>query len=77
VTRNMADPLKRTYEATPAPKIVIAVGDCGQDCGVFAAGYGVYGPVSAVIPVDAAVPGCPPAPAFILAGILAALEKHS
>ena len=75
VTRNMADPLKRTYDATPAPKIVVAVGDCARDCGVFAGGYGVVGPVSSVVPVDVVVPGCPPTPRAILAGILAALEK--
>ncbi|OGG51199.1 MAG: hydrogenase [Candidatus Handelsmanbacteria bacterium RIFCSPLOWO2_12_FULL_64_10] len=75
VTRNMADPLRRTYEATPDPKIVVAVGDCARDCGVFAGGYGVVGPVSAVVPVDVVVPGCPPTPGAILAGILAALQK--
>jgi Ni,Fe-hydrogenase III small subunit len=76
VTRNMADPLKRTYDATPAPKIVVAVGDCARDCGVFAGGYGVVGPVSAILPVDAVVYGCPPEPRAILLGILAALEKR-
>ena len=76
VTRNMADPLKRTYDATPAPKIVVAIGDCAHDCGVFAGGYGVVGPVSAILPVDAVVQGCPPAPREILLGIFAALEKH-
>jgi Ni,Fe-hydrogenase III small subunit len=77
VTRNMADPLKRTFEATPAPKIVVAIGDCAHDCGVFANGYGVAGPVSSILPVDAVVHGCPPAPRQILLGILAALEKQS
>jgi Ni,Fe-hydrogenase III small subunit len=77
VTRNMADPLKRTYDATPAPKIVVAIGDCAHDCGVFAGGYGVVGPVSAILPVDAVVHGCPPAPREILLGIFAALEKRS
>lgn len=76
VTRNMADPLKRTYEATPAPKLVVAVGDCARDCGVFAGGYGVFGPVSAVVPVDVVVAGCPPTPQMILSGILAALQKR-
>jgi Ni,Fe-hydrogenase III small subunit len=76
VTRNMADPLKRTYDATPAPKLVVAVGDCAFDCGVFAGGYGVVGPVSAVLPVDAVVSGCPPEPWAILQGILAALQKR-
>ena len=76
VTRNMADPLKRTYDATPAPKIVVAIGDCARDCGVFAGGYGVVGPLSTILPVDAVVRGCPPEPRAILLGILAALEKH-
>jgi Ni,Fe-hydrogenase III small subunit len=76
VTRNMADPLKRTYEATPDPKLVVAVGDCARDCGIFAGGYGVLGPVSAVVPVDVVVAGCPPTPQMILSGILAALEKR-
>ena len=76
VTRNMADPLKRTYDATPAPKIVVAIGDCAHDCGVFAGGYAVVGPVSAILPVDAVVHGCPPEPRAILLGILAALEKQ-
>lgn len=76
VTRNMADPLKRTYDATPDPKIVVAVGDCAHDCGLFAGGYGVIGPVSAVVPVDVAVAGCPPTPQMILHAILAALEDR-
>jgi Ni,Fe-hydrogenase III small subunit len=76
VTRNMADPLRRTYDATPDPKIVIAVGDCAKDCGIFAGGYGVAGPVSAIIPVDVVVPGCPPAPRAILSGILQALRVY-
>jgi Ni,Fe-hydrogenase III small subunit len=74
VTRNMADPLKRTYDATPNPKFVIAVGDCAKDCGIFAGGYGVVGPVSSVVPVDVIIGGCPPSPRDILAGILKALE---
>jgi Ni,Fe-hydrogenase III small subunit len=74
VTRNMADPLKRTYDATPAPKFVVAVGDCAKDCGIFAGGYGVFGPVSSVVPVDVVVPGCPPTPRSIVAGILKALD---
>ena len=77
VTRNMADPLRRTYEATPDPKFVVAVGDCAKDCGIFAGGYGVVGPVSAIIPVDVVVPGCPPHPRAILAGILKALQSRS
>jgi Ni,Fe-hydrogenase III small subunit len=76
VTRNMADPLRRTYEATPAPKIVVAVGDCARDCGIFAGGYGVFGPVSSVVPVDVVVGGCPPTPQMILSGILSALTER-
>jgi len=76
VTRNMEEPLKRTYDAAPAPKIVVAIGDCAHDCGVFSGGYGIAGPVSAILPVDIVVLGCPPTPQQILLGILAALEKQ-
>lgn len=76
VTRNMVDPLKRTYEATPEPKMVVAVGDCARDCGIFAGGYGVFGPLSAVIPVDVIIPGCPPAAHMILSGLLEVLGKR-
>ena len=76
VTRNMLVPLRKTWEATPDPKLVVAVGDCANDCGVFAGSYAVAGRVQDVIPVDAVVPGCPPAPADILRGILAALGRE-
>ena len=66
VTKNMAVPLAKTYEATPAPKVVIALGDCALDCGVFRGAYGVEGAVRDVVPVDVEVPGCPPDPAVIL-----------
>jgi len=69
VTRNMAEPLRRTYEAVPAPKLVVAVGDCARDCGVFKGAYGVTGAVRDVLPVDAEVPGCPPRPEEIVAAI--------
>jgi Ni,Fe-hydrogenase III small subunit len=69
VTRNMADPLRVTYEAMPAPKRVIALGDCARNCGVFAGAYGVQGAVSDVIPVDAEVHGCPPSPEDIVAAL--------
>lgn len=75
VTRNMAEPLRLTYEATPDPKIVIAIGDCAHNCGVFKGSYAVAGSVAEIIPVDVVVPGCPPEPADILRGILTAIER--
>src|SRR5256886_16045808 len=75
VTRNMEIPLLKTYEATPDPKIVVAVGDCARTCGVFRGSYAVVGSVDAVIPVDVFVSGCPPEPADILRGILTALDR--
>jgi Ni,Fe-hydrogenase III small subunit len=76
VTRNMAEPLRRTWEATPAPKFVIAVGDCGRDGGIFAGSYAVVGGVADVIPVDAVIPGCPPSPKALLAGLLDAIGRN-
>ena len=73
VSRHMEVALLRTYDATPDPKLVVAVGDCGVCGGMFGTGYATTGPVGSVIPVDVIVPGCPPAPARILAGILTAL----
>ena len=75
VTRNMEVPLRKTYEATPDPKLVVAVGDCAKTCGVFKGSYAVIGSIDKVIPVDVFVPGCPPEPADILRGILAALDR--
>lgn len=75
VTRNMEVPLLKTYEATPDPKVVVAVGDCAQTCGVFRGSYAVVGSVDAVIPVDVFVAGCPPEPADILRGVLTALDR--
>jgi len=75
VTRNMEIPLRKTYEATPDPKLVVAVGDCARTCGVFQGSYAVVGSVDAVVPVDVFVAGCPPEPADILRGILAALDR--
>jgi Ni,Fe-hydrogenase III small subunit len=69
VTRNMADPLRKTYEATPGPKRVVAVGDCALNCGVFAGGHGVEGAVGDVVPVDVEVPGCPPTPEVLIAAL--------
>ena len=75
VTRNMAEPLRRTYDATPDPKIVIAIGDCAINCGVFKDSYAVIGGVDKVLPVNVFVPGCPPEPVDILRGILSALDR--
>jgi Ni,Fe-hydrogenase III small subunit len=75
VTVNMAAPLLKTWEATPDPKLVVAVGDCARTCGVFRGSYAVAGSVDQIIPVDAFVDGCPPEPADILRGILAALGR--
>jgi Ni,Fe-hydrogenase III small subunit len=75
VTRNMEVPLRKTYDATPAPKIVVAVGDCAKTCGVFKGSYAVAGSVDQTIPVDVYVQGCPPEPADILRGILTALDR--
>jgi Ni,Fe-hydrogenase III small subunit len=73
VTKNMREALLRTYEAAPAPKWVIAAGTCALDGGVFARSYACAGGVSAVIPVDIHIPGCPPSPAALLKGLLALL----
>jgi Ni,Fe-hydrogenase III small subunit len=70
VTLNMREALQRTYAATPAPKWVIAVGDCGAGCGVFANSYACVGGVSRVIPVDLVIRGCPPTPTQLLQGLL-------
>jgi len=77
VTRNMEVPLRKTYEATPAPKLVVAIGDCARTCGVFKGSYAVAGSVDQIVPVDAFVDGCPPEPGDILRGILAALGRPS
>jgi Ni,Fe-hydrogenase III small subunit len=75
VSRHMEVALRRTYDATPDPKLVVAVGDCGACGGIFGAGYASCGAVANVIPVDVVVPGCPPSPTRILAGILAAISS--
>ena len=66
VTKNMAGPLLKTYEAMPEPRLVISLGDCAHDCGVFRGGYGVQGAVDDVLNVDVHVPGCPPHPEAII-----------
>ena len=73
VSRNMEQALRIAYEAMPDPKLVVAVGDCGNDGGIFGESYATCGGVSKVIPVDVTVPGCPPPPAAILQGILTAV----
>jgi Ni,Fe-hydrogenase III small subunit len=73
VSRHMETALKRTYDATPEPKLVVAIGDCGCTGGIFGESYASRGRVSNVIPVDVAVPGCPPTPLAIIQGILTAI----
>jgi Ni,Fe-hydrogenase III small subunit len=75
VSQHMAVALRRTYDATPDPKLVIAMGDCGCTGGIFGESYASCGRVSNVIPVDVAVPGCPPSPTRILAAILTAISR--
>jgi Ni,Fe-hydrogenase III small subunit len=77
VSRHMEQALRIAYDATPDPKLVVAVGDCGCTGGVFGKSYASRGPVEAVIPVDVAVPGCPPAPVDILRGILTAVAVRT
>lgn len=76
VTKNMEIALKRAYEATPEPKLVVAVGDCGCDGGIFGESYASCGSVANVIPVDVAVPGCPPTPLALLQAIVTAITPQ-
>ena len=75
VARNMEEALKRTFDAIPAPKLVVAIGDCGCTGGIFGESYASCGRVANVIPVDVAVPGCPPTPLALLQGILTAISS--
>jgi Ni,Fe-hydrogenase III small subunit len=77
VTRNMREALERTYNATPDPKWVVAVGDCARDGSVFAGSYAVVGGVSTAVPVDLHIGGCPPRPEQLLKGLLALLDGES
>ena len=77
VSKHMEVALRRTYEATPDPKLVVAIGDCACTGGIFGESYASRGRISNVIPVDVAVAGCPPRPIQILSGILSALEHSS
>jgi Ni,Fe-hydrogenase III small subunit len=74
VSRNLETALKRTYDATPSPKWVVAMGDCGCNGGIFGESYASCGRISNVVPVDVEVPGCPPDPVTLLQGILAAVS---
>ncbi|MDR6291868.1 Ni,Fe-hydrogenase III small subunit [Inquilinus ginsengisoli] len=76
VTHNMREALERTYTATPAPKWVVAVGDCAAGSGLFADSYATVGGVAAVLPVDLHIRGCPPDPTALLKGLLALLERR-
>src|SRR5262245_19783300 len=77
LTKNMREALERTYNSTPDPKWVVAVGDCAANGGVFAGSYAVTGGVKDVIPVDLHIRGCPPRPVQLLQALLALLEKQS
>ncbi|MGH6665653.1 MAG: NADH-quinone oxidoreductase subunit B family protein [Pseudolabrys sp.] len=77
VTKNMREALLRTYNATPDPKWIVAVGDCAVDGGVFAHSYAVAGGVKDIVPVDLHISGCPPSPTKLLKGLLALLEHVS
>ncbi|MFG1211092.1 NADH-quinone oxidoreductase subunit NuoB [Xanthobacter flavus] len=74
VAKNMAEALKRTYDATPGPKWVVAAGDCAINGGIFAGSYAVTDGAGAVVPVDLKIPGCPPTPVDLLTGLLALLK---
>jgi Ni,Fe-hydrogenase III small subunit len=76
VARHMEEALRRTYDATPEPRLVVAVGDCGCDGGIFGESYASCGRIANVIPVDAVVPGCPPPPLEILRTILGVVRRR-
>ena len=74
VTKHMAIALRRTYDATPEPRLVIAAGECACGRGIFGESYATLGAVDKLLPIDVAIPGCPPSPTALLQGILAALR---
>ncbi|WER47917.1 formate hydrogenlyase [Cupriavidus sp. WKF15] len=76
VSRHMEEALRRTYAATPEPRLVVATGDCACTGGIYGESYASCGRVANVIPVDLAVPGCPPPPIEILRGILNAVRRR-
>jgi Ni,Fe-hydrogenase III small subunit len=75
VTKNMQDALKKTYDAMPHPKWVVAVGDCAIDGGCFAGSYAVIGSASQIVPVDLVVQGCPPSPSSILRSLVSLMRQ--
>jgi len=77
VTRNMAYAVTATFEAVPAPKLVVAVGACGCSGGIFGSSYAVAGSVGDLLPVDGYIPGCPPTPAMLVSGILEVLRRYN
>jgi Ni,Fe-hydrogenase III small subunit len=77
VAKNMEIALKRAYDATPEPKLVVAVGDCGCTGGIFGESYACCGRVSNVIPVDVGISGCPPTPLQLMQGILLAIAPEA
>jgi Ni,Fe-hydrogenase III small subunit len=77
VSLNMREALQRTWAATPAPKWVVGVGGCALDGGLFAGSYACAGGVGAVLPVDLHIPGCPPTPAALLAGLITLIEANA
>jgi Ni,Fe-hydrogenase III small subunit len=77
VSKHMAIALERTYEATPDPKLVVAIGDCGCTGGIYGESYASLGRVANVVPVDVEVRGCPPTPVDLLRGILAAVRTRA
>jgi NADH:ubiquinone oxidoreductase subunit B-like Fe-S oxidoreductase len=77
VTHNMREALRRTYDAMPAPKWVVAAGACALDGGLYAESYACVGGVAAIVPVDLHIPGCPPSPIMLLKGLLALMMKSA
>jgi Ni,Fe-hydrogenase III small subunit len=76
MSKNMREALKRTYNATPDPKWVVAVGDCAANGGIFADSYAIAGGIHSAVPVDLHIPGCPPSPTKLLQGLLALLQQQ-
>ena len=75
VTRNMEIALRRTYDSTPTPKLVVAMGDCAFNGGIYGESYASLGGVGKVIPVDLYIKGCPPTPMDLLSGLVGLMEK--